>query len=78
MTGQIAARVRLAIAGGLCGALVWDVFKAGEKEWIGHYPAFALFGLILVGFGALLAMAGPLGVGRALPRAFGLGAGPVA
>lgn len=75
MTGQIAARVRLAIAGGLGGALVWDVFKAGEKEWIGHYPAFALFGLILVGFGALLAMAGPLGVGRALPRAFGLGAG---
>jgi len=75
MTGQIAARVRLAMAGGLGGALVWAVFKAGEKEWIGHYPAFALFGLILVGFGALLAMAGPLGVGRALPRAFGLGAG---
>ena len=74
MTGQIAARVRLAIAGGLGGALVWAVFKAGEKDWIGHYPAFALFGLILVGFGALLAMAGPIGFGRALPRAFGLGA----
>lgn len=74
MTGQIAARVRLAIAGGLGGALVWAVFKAGEKGWIGHYPAFALFGLILVGFGALLAMAGPTGFGRAVPRAFGLGA----
>ncbi|MFZ1348114.1 MAG: DUF4153 domain-containing protein [Tabrizicola sp.] len=74
MTGQIAARVRLALAGGLAGGLVWAVFKAGEKVWIGHYPAFALFGLILVGFGALLAMAGPIGFGRALPRAFGLGA----
>ena len=74
MTGQIAARVRLALAGGLAGGLVWAVFKAGEKDWIGHYPAFALFGLILVGFGALLAMAGPIGFGRALPRAFGLGA----
>ena len=49
-------------------------FKAGEKDWIGHYPAFALFGLILVGFGALMAMAGPIGFGLALPRAFGLGA----
>lgn len=74
MTGQIAARVRLAIAGGLGGGLVWAVFKAADKDLIGHYPAFALFGLILVGFGALLAMAGPIGFGRALPRAFGLGA----
>lgn len=73
MTGQIAARVRLAIAGGLGGALVWAVFQAGEKGWIGHYPAFALFGLVLAGFGALLAMAGPIGLVRALPRAFGLG-----
>lgn len=74
MTGQIAARVRLAIAGALGGGLVWAVFKAGENDLIGHYPAFALFGLILVGFGALLAMVGPIGFGRALPRAFGLGA----
>ncbi|MBL9073065.1 DUF4153 domain-containing protein [Tabrizicola sp.] len=74
MTGQIAARVRLAMAGGLGGALLWTVFRAGERGWIGHYPAFALFGLILVGFGALLAMAGPTGLGRAVPRAFGLGA----
>jgi hypothetical protein len=74
MTGQIAARVRLAIAGGLGGGLIWAVFKADAKDLIGHYPAFALFGLILVGFGALLAMAGPIGFGRALPRAFGLGA----
>ena len=74
MTGQIAARVRLAIAGGLGGGLVWAVFKAGEKGWIGHYPAFALFGFVLVAFGALLAMAGPTGFARAVPRALGLGA----
>lgn len=74
MTGQIAGRVRLALAGGVGGGLVWAVVRASEDRLIGHYPAFALFGLILVGFGALLAMAGPIGFGRALPRAFGLGA----
>lgn len=72
MTGQIAARLNLALAGGIGGALLWAVFKAGEKAWIGHYPAFALFGFVLTGFGALLAMAGPIGLGRAAPRAFGL------
>ena len=74
MTGQIAGRVRLALAGGVGGGLVWAVVRASEDRLIGHYPAFALFGLILVGFGALLARAGPIGFGRALPRAFGLGA----
>ncbi len=73
MTGQIAARVRLAFAGGVGGLLLWAVFKAGEKEWIGPYPAFALFGLVLTGFAGLLAMAGPLGLKRAAPRALGLG-----
>jgi hypothetical protein len=73
MTAQIAARVQLALAGAAGGALLWAVFKAGEEEWIGHYPAFALFGLVLTGFGALLAMAGPIGLLRALPRAVGLG-----
>lgn len=73
MTGQIAARVQLALAGGIGGALTWAVFKAADKDWIGHYPAFILFGFLLTGFGALLAMAGPIGLVRALPRAFGLG-----
>jgi len=68
MTGQIAARIRLAMAGALGGGLVWAVFEAGERDLIGHYPAFALFGLILVGFGALLAMAGPIGFGRGPSR----------
>ncbi|MBN8632787.1 MAG: DUF4153 domain-containing protein [Rhodobacterales bacterium] len=69
MTGQIAARIQLALAGGIGGALVWAVFKADEQDWVGQYPAFVLFGLVLTGFGALLAMAGPIGLGRALPRA---------
>ena len=73
MSGLIAARIRLALAGGLGGALLWIVFKAGDERWIGHYPAFALFGLVLAGFAALLAMAGPLGLARAAPRALGLG-----
>ncbi len=73
MTGQIAARVQLALAGGIGGALTWVVFKAADKDWIGDYPAFVLFGFLLTGFGALLAMAGPVGLVRALPRAFGLG-----
>jgi hypothetical protein len=73
MTGQIAARVQLALAGAAGGALVWAIFRAGETERIGHYPAFALFGLVITGFGAFLAMAGPIGFGRALPRALALG-----
>lgn len=73
MTGQIAARAQLALAGGLGGFLVWAVFKAGEEEWIGQYPAFALFGFLLAGFGAFLAMAGPIGPGKAFIRALGMG-----
>ena len=72
MTGQIAARVQLALAGAVGGAALWAVFQAGEREWIGHYPTIALFGLVGTGFAALLAMAGPLGLLRAVPRAAGL------
>ncbi len=73
MTGQIAARVQLALVGAIGGSLLWAVFQADEREWVGHYPAFALFGLVLAGIGSLLAMAGPIGLGRAFPRAAGLG-----
>ncbi len=73
MTGQIAARVQLALAGAAGGAAVWAIIEAVERDWIGHYPALALFGLVLTGFGALLAMAGPLGLMRSAPRAAGLG-----
>lgn len=73
MTGQVAARVRLALAGGIGGALLWAVLKAIETGRIGDFPGVALFGLVLTGFAALLAMAGPLGLWRAAPRAAGLG-----
>lgn len=69
MAGQIAARVQLALAGASGGAALWAVVKAGDAEWIGAYTAFVLFAAVLSFFGALLAMAGPIGLARALPRA---------
>lgn len=74
MTGQIVARTQLAIAGGLGGLLVWAVMEALDRDWIGDYPALILSGAIVTLFGALLGMAGPIGLGRALPRAAGLAA----
>ncbi|MFN4203404.1 MAG: DUF4153 domain-containing protein [Tabrizicola sp.] len=72
MTGQIAARLQLAVAGALGGALLWAAVKAAERGWIGYYPALILIGALMTLFAALLGMAGPLGLGRALPRAAGL------
>ncbi|WP_137110423.1 DUF4153 domain-containing protein [Rhodobacter sp. SY28-1] len=72
MTGQIAARTQLAIAGGLGGFLVWTLVEALDRDWIGEYPALILGGAVVTLFGALLGMAGPIGLGRALPRAAGL------
>ena len=69
MTGQIAARIQLALAGALGGALVWLVIEAGDRDWIGTYPAMVLFGLVGTLFGALLGMAGPVGLLRSVPRA---------
>lgn len=69
MTSQIAARLQLASAGALGGALLWAVFEATDRDWIGDYPALVLTGLLLTFFGALLAMAGPIGLVRSLPRA---------
>lgn len=74
MTGQIAARTQLSIAGGLGGLLLWLVFKALDQDWIGDYPALILSGGIATLFGALLGMAGPIGLASALPRAAGLAA----
>ena len=74
MTGQIAARIQLALAGALGGALVWLVIEAGDRDWIGTYPAMVLFGLVGTLFGALLGMAGPVGLLRSVPRAAALAA----
>jgi Domain of unknown function (DUF4153) len=73
MTGQIAARVQLALVGAVGGALAWAVLRSSETGWIGHTPAFMLFGLVLTAFGAFLTMAGPIGLARAMPRALALG-----
>lgn len=73
MAGQIAARIQLAAAGALGGAAVWAVVEASDRTWISGFPALALAVLITVGFGALMAMAGPIGLLRAVLRAFGLG-----
>lgn len=72
MTGQIAVRAELALAGALGGLLVWGVMEAFDRGWITDYPALILSGTIVTLFGALLGMAGPIGLGRALPRAVGL------
>lgn len=72
MQGQIAARVELGLAGALGAGLWWLVLDAASRGEIGGYTALGLSGLILTLIGALLAMAGPLGLRRALPRAAGL------
>jgi Domain of unknown function (DUF4153) len=74
MTGQIAARIQLALAGALGGALVWGVIEAADRDWIGQYPSMVLFGLVATLFGALLGMAGPVGLVRSVPRAAALAA----
>jgi Domain of unknown function (DUF4153) len=72
MTGQIAARLQLAIAGALGGAALWAVIEAADQGSLGDYPSLVLAGFVLTFFGALLAMAGPLGLVRAAVRALGL------
>ncbi|MES2916746.1 MAG: hypothetical protein V4753_16645 [Pseudomonadota bacterium] len=74
MTGQIATRIQLAMAGALGGALVWLVIEAADRDWIGTYGAMVLFGLVATLFGALLGMAGPVGLLRSVPRAAALAA----
>lgn len=72
MQRQIAARLELSLASALGACLLWWDINALDKGQISEYTALVLSGLILTLFGALLAMAGPLGLWRALPRALGL------
>lgn len=72
MQGQTAARAGLALTGALGGFCLWAVIEATDRDWIGDYPGMASVALVLTLFGAHLAMAGPLGQLRALPRALGL------
>ena len=72
MQGQTATRAALALTGALGGLSLWAAFEAADRDWIGDYAALILSSLVLTLFAALLAMAGPLGLWRALPRALGL------
>jgi hypothetical protein len=74
MTGQIAARAELALAGALGGLLAWGVMESVDRGWIGDYPALILSVMIATLFGSLLGMAGPISLVRAVPRAVGLAA----
>lgn len=73
MAGQIAARIEYAVAGALGGAALWAAVEVSERDLIGDFPALALIVFLSTGFGALMAMGGPIGLARALPRALGLG-----
>jgi hypothetical protein len=72
MSGQIAVRAQLAGAGALGGLLFWAVLRALDHDWIADFPAMVLLVAVSTLFGALLGMAGPIGLARALPRAVGL------
>ena len=72
MQGQTTARAALALTGALGGFCLWAAFEAADRDWIGDYTSLILSGGVLTLFGAVLAMAGPLGLWRALPRALGL------
>ena len=73
MTGQIAARIRLALTGALGGAALWAAIQAADRNWLGDFSALALFVFLTTAFGAVLALAGPIGLGRAVPRGLALG-----
>jgi hypothetical protein len=73
MNGQLAERWRLALTGAAGAALLWALIEAVERDMLGDRIALILLTLVATGFAALLAMAGPIGLGRALPRALGLG-----
>lgn len=72
MQGQIAARLELTLTTTLGALLLWWAIQAMDQGLISDYTGLVLSGLILTLFGALLAMAGPLGLWRAWPRAVGL------
>ncbi|AZL58378.1 DUF4153 domain-containing protein [Tabrizicola piscis] len=73
MNGQLAERWRMALTGAAGAAFLWALVEAVERDMLGDRLALILLTLVATGFAALLAMAGPIGLGRAVPRALGLG-----
>lgn len=74
MTGQLAERWKLAVTGAVGAALLWSVVEAADGGLIGDRLALVLLALVGVALASALAMAGPIGLARALPRSLGLGA----
>lgn len=70
---QLAERWWLTLTGAVGAALLWAVVEAADNAYIGDRAALVLVALIATHFAATLAMAGPIGLPRALPRALGLG-----
>lgn len=73
MTGQLMERWRLAAVGAVGGVAIWAVVDAAERGALDDRPALILLALLATLLVATLAMAGPIGLMRALPRALGLG-----
>lgn len=69
MDGPEADRWRLALVGAIGGGLVWALVEASDAGMIGDRLALVLLSLVGTATAATLAMAGPVGLGRALPRA---------
>ncbi|MDM7932121.1 DUF4153 domain-containing protein [Tabrizicola sp.] len=74
----MADRWWLTLTGATGGVLLWALVEAADRNLIGDRVALVAIALVSVLFAATLAMAGPIGLLRALPRAFGLGAGTAA
>jgi len=73
MNRQLVERWQLALSGALGGAILWALADAVERNLLGDRLAMVLLALVSSSLVAVLAMAGPMGLWRALPRALGLG-----
>lgn len=73
MGAALQARWSLALLGALGGALSWALGEAVQRGFLDDRLALALHATVASFVLAALAMAGPLGLARAAPRALGLG-----
>jgi Domain of unknown function (DUF4153) len=73
MNGQLKARWSLALTGALGGIAFWALIEVVDGGWIEDRLAMMLGTLVVTGFGAALAMAGPIGLLQAAIRGLGLG-----
>ncbi len=74
MGRELVDRWQLALLGAVGGGLVWAVVEAAEADTISARAGLVLVALVATAVGSALAMAGPIGLMRALPRAGALAA----